>query len=306
MTSSEHRRSRRAFLSVALAAACAPLAGCGNHVARTRFPGQLKDFELIPDLPFRTRRIGPKDGPRVILLHELPGLTRDDLALARALAGRKFNVYVPVLFGSEEQDNTLKGYKQSCGSGLFTCSDLSARSPILDTLAPFCTAVASGAPRGVAVIGMCLTGIFPLALLQHGVSAAVLCQPTIPFSTIPGHATGPQVTDLGLSAGDLDDAVHKSPVPFLLVHYAGDPRCPPGRVNVLRTTFDQRVAAIDLPGQHHSSLAGDFDQTAFDDVVTYLSVRLGIATGPANMQLARLGVAECRCRIDADGLWHSI
>jgi len=297
--------SRRAFLQLAGGAACASLAGCGNHVASRLFPGRVSDFETVTDLPLRTLRIGPKTGRGVVVLHELPGLTKDDLALARALGQQGFNVYTPVLFGDPEDDSTTAGYRAACRSGLFACSKLSTRNRIQDRLQPLCAAVATRTGGPIAAVGMCLTGIVPLALLGHGVSAPVLCQPTVPFSVVPPRPTGDQKRDLGLDAGARDAAI-KSQVPFLLVHYKGDDRCPPERVHAVRHTFRQQAATIDLEGDHHSSLAGDFHRTAFDDVVDYVKVRLGTDPGPRTMRLAALGESGTRCQIGADRMWHPV
>jgi hypothetical protein len=73
------------------------LLGCGQHLASKRYPTKITDFELIAG--FDTYRIGDPAGHAVVLLHELPGLSPDDLALAHAIGERGFNVFVPRLFG---------------------------------------------------------------------------------------------------------------------------------------------------------------------------------------------------------------
>ena len=297
---------RRRFLQLSAAAAAGlPLAACGNHIARKEFPGTLADFTEEPGLPLRTFRIGPTSGRCVVVLHELPGLTKDDLALARGFSQRGFNVFAPLLFGEPEQDSLVDGYEQACRSKLFECGELSQRSAILEKIAPLCAEIARRAGKPIAAVGMCLTGVFPLALLSHGVTAAVLCQPTVPFKLIPGRPTGAQKTDLGLGSTDLDAAL-ASAVPFMLVRYTGDGRCPPERVKEFRTKFKSRVAAIELAGDHHSSLGGDFHREAFEDVVDYLTVRFDHTTGPRTMRRARLQEGDPKpCQIGADGMWHA-
>ncbi|HXT68846.1 MAG TPA: dienelactone hydrolase family protein [Vicinamibacterales bacterium] len=295
--------TRRQFLLAGIAAGGVAASGCGRHVAQEMFPGVLADFTPIDNLPLPTLQIGAA-GPGVVVLHELPGLTKDDLALARGLSRRGFRVYVPVLFGKPEMDNFISGYQKACGGTHppFNCSDLSARSPILDKLAPLCEAVARRSTPTIGAIGMCLSGILPLALLSHGVDAAVLCQPTVPFSKVPPKPNEKQAPDLGLGQTDLDSAL-KSSVPFLLVHYVGDELCPPERVREIRKKFTTRVATIDLTGSHHSSLASDFDNNAFEDAVTYLKVRLGSEAGPRPMRAAKL--ADRACAINADRVWQT-
>jgi len=272
--------NRRQFLQWAAGAACLPLAGCASrHAALMHCPGPFSDCHRVDDLGIPAYRIGPDKARAIVLLHELPGLSPDDLALARCISKEGFRVYAPLLFGDPEQDDLVKGFGQSCKAGLFACNDLSARSAILDRIETFCGNVAKeNGPIGV--VGMCLTGVFPLALLPNQVRAAVLCQPTLPFSTVPGWPTDKQLTDLGLGQTDLAEAM-ESKVPFLAMHYAKDRRCPIKRIEEFQNVFGARVAVISLAGGgKHSSLAGDFDPGGFADAMTYMKVRLGVLGGP--------------------------
>ena len=63
-----------------------------------------------------------------------------------------------------------------------------------------CRRVSEHARGPVGVIGMCLTGAFPLALLGEGVQAAVLCQPTLPFNALFMRPIGAQRRVLGLAS----------------------------------------------------------------------------------------------------------
>ncbi|BCS31375.1 hypothetical protein TBR22_A05750 [Luteitalea sp. TBR-22] len=298
---------RRHFIGGCCAVAGALLAGCKEHGASKRCPGGRSDFAKIDWVTSvkDVRQIGPQGGPPVVVLHELPGLTDDDLALARCLSKEQFHVYVPTLFGQFGQDNVLRGLKQAClgSTPLFACSELSARSAVLDMLEPLCDEIARHEGRPIGVVGMCLTGMLPLALLPNQVTAAVLCQPTLPFDFSQRKPSGQQVTNLGLGAADLTEACESS-VPFMVMHYAGDELCPVERIQALNDTFGARVATVQLSGDHHSSLAGDFHEQAFADAVAYLKVRLGARTGPTVMQVARLGGR--RCEIAYDGTWRAL
>jgi len=180
---------------------------------------------------------------------------------------------------------------------------LSKRSAILDTLEPMCDEIAKHEGQSIGVVGMCLTGALPLALLPNQVTASVLCQPTLPFDSSKRKPAGQQLTDLGLGPDDLKEA-RESSVPFLLMHYAGDELSPLERIQAFTDTFGSRVATIELPGEHHSSLASDFHEQAFADAVAYLKVRLGAVAGPTAMQMARLGGR--RCEIASDGTWRAL
>jgi dienelactone hydrolase len=117
--------------------------------------------------------------PRVIVLHELPGLRDGDIHVAAELA-KSFEVYVPLLFGVAGQDDAGDGHRQACKTGLFACNDRNTRHPIVADLLAMTREVCRDADCGV--IGMCLTGTVPLNLLQADrVTALVLAQPTLPL-----------------------------------------------------------------------------------------------------------------------------
>lgn len=295
--------TRRQILETAFGFVALPLAGCVRHHASVeQCCDSAADFQTIPVCGFTVLRIGPESGKTILLLHEIPGLSPTDLSLARCLAKEGFNVHAPLLFGTPGQDSVFKGYRAACKSRLFECSKLKARSAILDKLEPMaeCLATRTGGPIGV--IGMCLTGILPLAMLLNKVEAAVVCQPTLPFSLWHGGPTGDQIEDLGLGERDLSDAGDSS-TPFLAMHYTSDKRSPVGRMQALQKTFAGRVAVISLCGEHgHSSLAGDFNFLAFSDTVTYLRVRLGVEQGPRPMRVAKLDGQACE--IAANGTWR--
>jgi dienelactone hydrolase len=259
--------------------------------------------------PRPTYKVRGSSGPAVVVLHELTGLSDHDIALGRRLAGNGFTVYLPLLFGEPGQDRFLKGYFESCVNGPFICSTPSMTSPIVDDVREVCEAVARrSGPLGV--VGMCLTGAFPLALLSRDVRAAVLCQPTLPFGLFAAIVglTERERNDLGLSHPDIERA-RASDVPLLALRYVDDWRCPRERLDSLERTFPGRVARIELTrehhpgGGHHSTLAADCDRTAFADTVAYLRARLGLAREPSAMRLATF--ERRACRITADGQWEA-
>jgi dienelactone hydrolase len=295
---------RRVFLRATLGAAWFPIVGCAHHAALKACPGPHSDFDVLKEQGLTVLRIGPTSGRPIVLLHELPGLSPDDLALARCMSKEGFNVHAPVLFGEPWQDNVGRGFHQACQSRRFECAALKTRSPILDALEPFCDRIAHQSNGPIGVVGMCLSGILPLALLPNGVDAAVLCQPTLPFDWLHGAPVGDQITDLGLGATDLDDAL-LSHVPFLALHYNADTRCPTKRMQELELRFKDRVAVVNLPGKGlHSTLGGDLNKRAFADAMAYLKVRLRVEAGPKSMQVAHLGTRPCQ--ISETGYWRAL
>ena len=289
--------TRRYVLRCGLCAAATAAAGCGAHRHPAVAASSELGFQRLEWPGGLVYRIGPAGGPVVVLLHELPGLTPADIRLARCLAKEELNVYVPLLFGSFGQNAGLAGYNQACRSGRFECSRLSVRSPILDRLEAVCDRAAAESRAAIGVIGMCLTGILPLALLRPGVEAAVICQPTVPFNPFAalfGHPiTKKQQSDVGLAKADLMRA-RKSTVPFLALRFTNDKLCPTARMNELQTLFDDRIARIELADRDaHSTLGSSFDQGAFNDTVTYLRARLTKSAKAVPMRLATFKGRPC-------------
>lgn len=293
---------RRSFLRAAAGAVLLPVAGFGQREnVLDRCPWSMSHFTRVKGFDDRiVLRIGPEFGPAVVLLHELPGLSPADLALAKCIMKKNFTVYLPVLFGEPGQDRPAVGYFQSCAFGEFDCSTLSTRSPILNWLEKVCQRVSELSEGPIGVIGMCLTGAFPLALLRDGVEAAVLCQPTLPFDSIFRRAIGRQKSDIGIDERDRELAT-QSHVPLLAMRYKNDARCPDERIRTFQSLFQERFALIELEGDGHSTLAGNFDRGAFADTIQYLKVRLRVESGPKRMRLARLGGKECK--LGPDGMW---
>jgi dienelactone hydrolase len=297
--------TRRDWLTGAAGVAAAAFGGCGARASAPVTPDPAQGFATEQIGGVTVLRQGPEGAPGVLVLHELPGLTPADLALGSKLAAAQFQAFLPVMFGKPGQDNFFRGYFHACVGGDFNCGDRAKRSRVLDRLEPLCNQLASRTGRPIGAIGMCLTGILPLALLPNQVTAAVVCQPTLPFSLIPPRPTGRQRADLGLGDDDLREA-RASTVPFLTIHYTPDRLCPPERVDAIRATFGTRAAVISLPDDRkHSTLGAHLHPGAFADAITYLKVRLGLLAGPQPMALARIGPRgqEVACGLDARGEW---
>ena len=265
----------------------------------------MASFTDVPGFAHRVLRIGSPSAVSIVLLHELQGLSDGTLALAQCLADHKLTVYVPLLFGSVGQESETRGFIQACLRGDFACSAASMTPPPVSGIEALCRRASelSGAPVGV--IGMSLTGSMPLALLRdRTVGAAVLCQPTLPFSIVTRRPDDDQKTDLGVSGRDLADAL-RSDVSLLALHYAKDPGCPEERMQRLEDTFKDRVAIARIAGDRHSTLVGDFHGGAFADTVNYLKVRLQLDPGPKAMQVAKLRGAVA-CEITPGGRWRKV
>jgi dienelactone hydrolase len=299
--------SRRDFFTAAFGAMFVTFSGCAAHNRSSlRCPATVEDFVVENHLgPLPVYRSKAGAGPPIFLLHELTGMSPANLSLAQCLAREGFSIFLPLLFGEPGQDRFFAGYLQSCVCGDFACSALSAGSPIVAKLREVLAELIARERSPVGIIGMCMTGALPIALLGDGVEAAVLCQPTLPFNALFGRPIGRQKEALGLSDDDIDRA-KRSGTPVLALRYAGDQLSPGERMNTLRDIFQQRIATIEIGGEYqgHSTLAGDWDEDAFADAVTYLKVRLGVENRSRAMRLAKL--RGRRCEITADGEWRAL
>jgi hypothetical protein len=192
------------------------------------------------------------------------------------------------MFGkADDQDRTVHNYLSICGPDEFGCNVANATSTHVCWLRKLCGVVHQRWPegQGIGVIGMCLTGHFPLALMSEPlVVAPVVCQPTTPVNgwTYFGLFTDEQA--LGLYPKDLQtakEAAEKRKVQILGLRYRGDWRCRKPRCERLSKEFGQQFFRLDLPGRHHSTLAFDRCGAATEEVLAFLNVRLRSDPDPA-------------------------
>ena len=143
-------------------------------------------------------------GPGVVIMHEIPGITPQVAEFARRVADEGFSVYLPHMFGTPNKPLS-NGYlavamARACISREFTVLAKNESSPITDWLRALCRKAHDecGGP-GVGAIGMCLTGNFALSLmLDECVMAPVLSQPSLPFGISKGHREALHCGDDGL------------------------------------------------------------------------------------------------------------
>ena len=158
-----------------------------------------------------TKNIQGQDSlkPPVLLLHELPGLSSKTLWYADVLA-KHFTVYVPLLFGSPNSYSAPTGLFAYAFNGEWKDSDSPQGSrPIIQWLkevVKFIDERHQGKQK-IGIIGMCLTGSLPLALLDHSrVKGVVVAQPSLPLIAI----TDDEEKSLGIS--DVEAKLAKSRV----------------------------------------------------------------------------------------------
>lgn len=236
----------------------------------------------------KTRRVFVVgEGPPVLLMHELPGMSWATMLLAQRLADRGFTVYAPLLFGGIGQSNGFTGYLQSCFGPDWNCTDPHGPSRVLTWLHALATDIAKRhAGMRMGAIGMCLTGSFPLALMDiPQMYAGVMSQPALPL----GRKTLAEREGLGLTQAEIDRALAQAKARFLALRFSADRLCTADRFKRLEDLLKDRLdtEVIDsgpgttLPDQAHAVLTGWYEGTAdtptrhaFEKVVALLKAQL--------------------------------
>ncbi len=214
----------RLVASTFLALLVLTVSGCSSlhhtsapHSTQATPPPLALDFREQPKLasvPVLEFPPPTSTAPRmpILLLHELPGLPRDFLEFAQRLANSGFTVYAPALLGPAYSDRPLlNGFTLSFGGDWPAVWNVDRSPACLPMLRELVATIASRHPgRRIGVIGMCMTGAIPLALLADERTAiAALCHPALPFTKPSFLDTPIRRAKLGLAAEDLNRGVSR-------------------------------------------------------------------------------------------------
>ncbi len=197
------------------------------------------------------------EGPGIVIMPEMPGITPVGAALARRIADDGFTVHFASLFGEPGKSLTLgyalAGLTRACVSHELSVFARNESSPIVNWLRALCRQVHAerGGP-GVGALGMCFTGNFALALMvDPTVVAPVLSQPSL-----PGALTRSQKRALHLNPGDLSIVKARATAgcPVLGMRFTADVLCPTARFDRLRNELGDAFESIEIdsrPGNPH-------------------------------------------------------
>jgi dienelactone hydrolase len=219
------------------------------------------------------------NGPAVVLIHELPGMTPECVDLGRRLADEGFTVYMPLMFGEPMKNYGMLPIIWPCVWKEFNLLRARGKSHATDWIRALARqAHAEQGGKGVGAIGMCLTGGFVLSMmLDAEMIAPVLSQPSMPV--------GPwNKSALGITEEERENAVKRSKnenIPVLGFKFAGDPLCPPERFQTLKKDFGERFDGVEIEGDKHSVLTQHFKDMSpadrkkvWDALISYLNERL--------------------------------
>jgi dienelactone hydrolase len=221
------------------------------------------------------------DGPGVVVIHEIPGITPQVITFAEEVVDQGHTVVIPHLFGTPGAkvgpSSMARAAAQICVSREFLRMAKGTTTPVavwLRSLAKELHAELGG--PGVGAIGMCFTGGYALAMLADApIAAPVLAQPSAPFGVTPGRSR-----DLGLSPADLDAVKAKvsAGCQVLGLRYTKD-LAVGNRFDTLRHELGDNFIAVEFPGLKHATLTAHRQQEGVDRVLAFFKEKLQPAAG---------------------------
>jgi dienelactone hydrolase len=194
------------------------------------------------------------EGPGVVIMSEVPGITPAVARFATRVADAGFRVYMPQLFGTPMRRISpaaiASTFAHVCINREFRLLAADASSPIVDWLRALARhAHAECGGPGVGAIGMCLTGNFALAMMLGApVIAPVLAQPSLPVPLTARRRAGLHASPAELAAAHEQIDHHGARI--LAMRFTGDPLCPAARFERLRSEFGAAVETIEIDDRH--------------------------------------------------------
>ena len=189
------------------------------------------------------------EGPAVIIIAEIPGITPKVLDFARQVRALGCTVWLPVLFGEPGREPSggyiARSISKACVSKEFASFATGRRAPITDWLRALAryTHGECGGP-GVGAIGMCFTGGFALGMMATPeVIAPVLSQPSLPLGV-----TAKARASVQLSAADLRIVKERAAegVDLLGLRFTCDRAVPGERFETLRRELGDSFIGVEI------------------------------------------------------------
>jgi dienelactone hydrolase len=218
------------------------------------------------------------EGPGVIVIHEIPGMTPEVIDFAEEVVQQGHTVVMPHLFGTPGAKDGVrsmaKAAAQICVSREFLRLATHTTTPVAKWLQALARDLHEelGGP-GVGAVGMCFTGGYALAMLADApIAAPVLAQPAAPFAVTPGRGR-----DLGLSPADLDSVKAKvsAGCQVMGLRYKNDLAIG-SRFDTLRRELGENFIAVEFPGIKHSTLTKHRQQEGVDRVLAFFAEKLKV------------------------------
>ena len=191
------------------------------------------------------------NGPAVIVMTEMPGISPHVARFSRWVRDAGFTVYMPSLFGRDgvvaTAEEGMQVMQRACVSAEFRAfankKGPNQASPVTQWLRSQARlAHAECAGPGVGAIGMCFTGNFALTMmLEPSMLAPVLSQPSLPFDDPAGLEISPE----DLSA--VRERLQREDLNVLAYRFEGDRYCKAERFAAYASALGDRFVARVLP-----------------------------------------------------------
>lgn len=213
------------------------------------------------------------EGPGVILVHELPGMSEACVCLGNEIAERGFCVYLPLLFGrpnhSLEGAWNLARIARFCITREFRLFAKHEQGGFAEWLRALCRKVHEDrGGKGVGVMGMCLTGGFALsAVVEPKVMAAVASQPALPMTIFPLPGNERRRSSSGISEKDLDLIADRTQggLPIIGFRFTEDPWCTVKRFDSLERRLGKNFERYEISsGKENGSDIPDDAHSVFN------------------------------------------
>ena len=238
-------------------------------------------------------------GPAVIVMAEMPGISPHVARFARWVRDAGFTVYVPSLFGRDgavpSVDEGFEVFQRACVNAEFNALAGGRSSPVtiwLRALARHAHQECGG--PGVGAIGMCFTANFALTMmLEPSMLAPVLAQPSLPLN----EPAGLEITPDDLRA--VRERLDRKDLTVLAYRFKGDKFCRAERFAAYAAALGDRFIPRELPDsaantdvspffakhvrcphsvvtQHLIDAAGQPTIAARDEILAFFASRLAI------------------------------
>jgi dienelactone hydrolase len=237
------------------------------------------------------------EGPAVIVMAEMPGISPHVARFARWVRDAGFTVYMPSLFGRDGAVPTAEEgtavFQRACVSSEFRALAGNQSSPVTYWLRGLARQAHQecGGP-GVGAIGMCFTGNFALTMmLEPSMLAPVLAQPSLPLKEPAGLEIAPDEIET------VRDRLERENLTVLAYRFKGDQICKAERFAAYAAALGHRFVGRELPDsaantdvapffaryvsyphsvvtQHLIDEAGQPTIAARDEILAYFAMRL--------------------------------
>jgi len=197
-------------------------------------------------------------GPAVIVMTEMPGISPHVARFARWVRDAGFTVYMPSLFGRDgavpDAEEGAAVFQRACMSAEFRAMAANVSSPVTQWLRALARLAHDecGGP-GVGAIGMCFTGNFALTMmLEPAMLAPVLSQPSLPLNDPAGLEIAPDELKAVRERLDREDLT------VLAYRFRGDKICRAERFAAYAAALGDRFIGRELPDEAAGSDVSPF------------------------------------------------